>query len=65
MSSGSEAGSYLKLINFVYHSTLGSREKRQKYQPSPGRAVIGKSSIAHEKVWGLSSIIEVLSAGNK
>ena len=25
MCSGSEAGSYLRLINFVYHSTLGLR----------------------------------------
>jgi len=25
MCSGSEAGSYLKLIDFVYHSTLGLR----------------------------------------
>ena len=26
MCSGSEAGSYLRLIGFVYHSTLGLRE---------------------------------------
>ena len=25
MCSGSEAGSYLRLIDFVHHSTLGSR----------------------------------------
>ena len=25
MCSGSEAGSYLRLIDFVYHSTLGLR----------------------------------------
>jgi len=32
MCSGSEAGSYLTLIDFVYHSTLGLRviEKKKK-----------------------------------
>jgi len=28
--SGSEAGSYLRLIDFVYHSTLGSRVMKKK-----------------------------------
>ena len=33
MCSGSEAGSYLRLIDFVYHSTLGLRviKKKKKY----------------------------------
>ena len=34
MCSGSEAGSYLRLIDFVYHSTLGVRvlkKKKKKY----------------------------------
>ena len=30
MCSGSEAGSYLRLIDFVYHSTLGSRVTKKK-----------------------------------
>jgi len=30
MCSGSEAGSYLRLIDFVYHSTLGLREIKKK-----------------------------------
>jgi len=30
MCSGSEAGSYLRLIDFVYHSTLGLRVIRKK-----------------------------------
>jgi len=30
MCSGSEAGSYLRLIDFVYHSTLGLRVINQK-----------------------------------
>jgi len=30
MCSGSEAGSYLRLIDFVYHSTLGSRVMKKK-----------------------------------
>jgi len=28
--SGSEAGSYLRLIDFVYHSTLGLRAIKKK-----------------------------------
>ena len=30
MCSGSEAGSYLRLIDFVYHSTLGLRIIKKK-----------------------------------
>ena len=30
MGSGSEAGSYLRLIDFVYHSTLGLRVIKKK-----------------------------------
>ena len=30
MCSGSEAGSYLKLIDFMYHSTLGLRVIKKK-----------------------------------
>jgi len=30
MCSGSEAGSYLRFIDFVYHSTLGSRVMKKK-----------------------------------
>ena len=30
MCSGSEAGSYLRLIDFVYHSPLGLRVTKQK-----------------------------------
>jgi len=34
MCSGSEAGSYLRLIDFVYHSTLGLRviKKKKKFR---------------------------------
>ena len=34
MCSGSEAGSYLRLIDFVYHSTLGLRvlKKRRRFR---------------------------------
>ena len=34
MCSGSEAGSYLRLIDFVYHSTLGLRviKKKRRYE---------------------------------
>jgi len=30
MYSGSEAGSYLRLIDFVHHSTLGLREIKKR-----------------------------------
>ena len=33
MCSGSEAGSYLRLIDFVYHSTLGLRVIKKKRSP--------------------------------
>ena len=43
MCSGSEAGSYLRLIDFVYHSTLGLRvikkKKRQARTAPVSRAV--------------------------
>jgi len=36
MCSGSEAGSYLRLIDFVYHSTLSSRViKKKKREGAP------------------------------
>jgi len=38
MYSGSELGSYLRLINFVYHSTLGLREIKKKKKRSGFRA---------------------------
>jgi len=39
MCSGYEAGSYLRLIDFVYHSTLGLRViKKEKKELSGGRA---------------------------
>ena len=34
MCSGSEAGSYLRLIDFVYHSTLGLRVRKKKKKVS-------------------------------
>ena len=42
MCSGSEAGSCLRLIDFVYHSTLGLRsiKKNQKGQPETDPALV-------------------------
>ena len=37
MGSGSEAGSYLRLIDFVYHSTLGLRVMKRKERHGMGR----------------------------
>ena len=36
MCSGSEAGSYLRLVYFVYHSTLGLRVIKKKKQGRAG-----------------------------
>ena len=42
MCSGSEAGSYLRLIDFVYHSTLGLRViKKKVYEERFGVSVLG------------------------
>ena len=38
MCSGSEAGSYLRLIDFVYHSTLGLRLIKKKKAKAPAEA---------------------------
>jgi len=38
MCSGSEAGSYLRLIDFVYHSTLGLRVINKKKRRARGKA---------------------------
>jgi len=37
MCSGSEAGSYLRLIDFVYHSTLGLRVIKKKKKKTTTR----------------------------
>ena len=39
MCSGSEASSYLRLIDFVYHSTLGLRVMTKK-KPAPSLGVL-------------------------
>jgi len=42
MCSGSEAGSYLRLIDFVYHSTVGLRvRKKRRRRPGTAAASIG------------------------
>ena len=41
MCSGSEAVSYSRLINFVYHSTLGLRVIQKKSRRSPGESDFG------------------------
>jgi len=37
MCSGSEAGSYLRRIDFVYHSTLGLRVSHNEEDEDPSR----------------------------
>jgi len=52
MCSGSEEGSYLRLIDFVYHSTLGLRVIKKNRSPAhvsvyaPGEPfMVGKSRL--------------------
>ena len=42
MCSGSEAGSYLRLIDFVYHSTLGLRVIKKKKSGLEKNLVAGR-----------------------
>ena len=46
MRGGSEPGSYSRLIDFVYHSTLGLRisKKRKKDARRPGRKARNKKT---------------------
>ena len=48
MCSGSEAGSYLRLIDFVYHSNLGLRVIQEKKKMTRGGTSI-PSSMAHTR----------------
>ena len=43
MCSGSEAGSYLRLIDFVYHSTLGLSVTKKKRAQESGAEQISQS----------------------
>jgi len=44
MCSGSEAGSYLRLIDVVYHSTLGLRVIKKKKKDGGVRVDAGKET---------------------
>ena len=43
MCCGSEAGSYLRLIDFVYHSTLGLRVIKKKKMPEVKHGTDGRN----------------------
>ena len=40
MCSGSEAGSYLRLIDFVFHSTLGLRVIKKREKSVQGKVIM-------------------------
>jgi hypothetical protein len=44
--SGSEAGSYLRRIDFVYHSTLGVRVSEKRRKKCKGRQAPPESGLA-------------------
>ena len=66
MCSGSEAGSYLRLIDFVYHSTLCLRaiKKKKKKKKKAGAerelAELAKPdqtvTALHRQSWGVAQI---------
>jgi len=49
MSSGSEAGSYIKLINFVYHSTLGLRVLKEKKKVPGVMGAAGEAKLLYKR----------------
>ena len=57
MCNGSEAGSYVRLIDFVYHSTLGlrviTRERERERERESARAVLEpfKQHLRPVSVW--------------
>ena len=55
MCSGSEAGSYLRHIDFVYHSTLGLQVTKKKvtvWQLARSRKICERSPSFHSRVEG-------------
>ena len=44
--SGSEAGSCSRLIDYVYHSTLGSRVKKKKKKEDSGDELRGSELVS-------------------
>jgi len=53
MCSGAEEGSYLRLIDCVYNSTLGLRviKKKKKTHLPPPRAIIGRRCESCQILW--------------
>ena len=49
MCSGSEAGSYLRLIDFVYHSTLGLRAIKEKKMSISFRTIDDRGDVIEDK----------------
>ena len=61
MCSGSEAGSYLRLIDFVYHSTLGLRViKKRDEKVSSVRVVRHYSEVILLYFSAFPSVINLL-----
>ena len=56
MCSGSEAGSFLRLIGFVHHSTLGLRViKKKNNNHSIHIPIVQRSKIMEDEVVGASN----------
>ena len=59
-SSGSEAGSYLRLIDFVYHSTLGLRVIKKKREDIRS---VSSGENPWSRIWNLGFGIRVWGLG--
>ena len=66
LCSGSEAGSYLRLVDFVYHSTLGLRVIKKKEREVDGSGEAGnarsrcRANLAHVRQSGLDFQVKAL-----
>ena len=60
MCSGSEAGSYLRLIDFVYQSTLGLRVIKRERENEVGRPEQGEGVLLQPKHLGVGFRVQGL-----
>ena len=65
MCSGSEAGSYLRLVDFVYHSTLGLRVIKGNKRVCPGWEVTEKDSLSARRRCDQSTVGGLCSLPNE
>jgi len=65
MCSGSEVGSYLRLIDLVYHSTLGVRVIKKKKISKGGLEACAVDTEAFHDVRGVVLVVRVAERRNR